>query len=90
MPVGTQASVKGALPKDLKEVVKASIILGNTYHLNLRPGIEVIRKAGGLAKFTNWNGPNLTDSGGFQVFSLSKNSKIYQIRHNLKHFEART
>ena len=76
MPVGTQASVKGILPKDLKEVVKASIILGNTYHLNLRPGIEVIRKAGGLAKFMNWNGPILTDSGGFQVFSLAKLRKL--------------
>ncbi len=72
MPVGTQATVKGILPRDLKEVVQCPIILGNTYHLNLRPGVEVIEKAGGVAKFMNWDGPVLTDSGGFQVFSLSK------------------
>lgn len=72
MPVGTQATVKGILPRDLTKVVKASIILGNTYHLNLRPGLEVIREAGGLARFMNWDGPILTDSGGFQVFSLAK------------------
>ena len=72
MPVGTQATVKGLLPRDLEGVVRCPIILGNTYHLNLRPGVEVIKKAGGLARFMNWNGPVLTDSGGFQVFSLSK------------------
>lgn len=76
MPVGTQATVKGTLPIDLKEVVQAPIILGNTYHLNLRPGVEVIRNAGGLSRFMNWGGPVLTDSGGFQVFSLSKLRKI--------------
>jgi len=76
MPVGTQATVKGILPRDLTEVVKASIILGNTYHLNLRPGVEVIREAGGLARFMNWDGPILTDSGGFQVFSLAKLRKL--------------
>ena len=76
MPVGTQATVKGTLPGDLHEVVKCPIILGNTYHLNLRPGVEVVRQAGGLSKFMNWNGPVLTDSGGFQVFSLSKLRKI--------------
>ncbi|MBT3666407.1 MAG: tRNA guanosine(34) transglycosylase Tgt [Opitutae bacterium] len=76
MPVGTQATVKGILPRDLNEVVKASIILGNTYHLNLRPGVEVIREAGGLARFMNWDGPILTDSGGFQVFSLAKLRKL--------------
>ena len=76
MPVGTQATVKGTLPRDLKESVKCPIILGNTYHLNLRPGVEVIHKAGGLNKFMNWHGPVLTDSGGFQVFSLSKLRKI--------------
>ena len=65
MPVGTQATVKGILPGDLTDVVKASIILGNTYHLNLRPGVEVIREAGGLARFMKWDGPILTDSGGF-------------------------
>ena len=57
-------------------MIKASIILGNTYHLNLRPGVEVIREAGGLASFMNWNGPMLTDSGGFQVFSLAKLRKL--------------
>ena len=76
MPVGTQATVKGTLPRDLREVVKCPIILGNTYHLNLRPGVGIVRKAGGISKFMNWNGPVLTDSGGFQVFSLSKLRKI--------------
>jgi queuine tRNA-ribosyltransferase len=76
MPVGTQATVKGILPRDLNEVVKASMILGNTYHLNLRPGVEVIREAGGLARFMDWDGPILTDSGGFQVFSLAKLRKL--------------
>ncbi|OUU23703.1 MAG: tRNA guanosine(34) transglycosylase Tgt [Verrucomicrobia bacterium TMED44] len=78
MPVGTQATVKGTLPRDLQQVVKCPIILGNTYHLNLRPGVEIIRQAGGLSKFMNWQGPVLTDSGGFQVFSLSKLRKIDQ------------
>ena len=76
MPVGTQATVKGVLPRDLREVVQAPIILGNTYHLNLRPGVDVVRKAGGLSDFMKWGGPVLTDSGGFQVFSLSKLRKI--------------
>ena len=76
MPVGTQATVKGLLPIDLTEVVRAPIILGNTYHLNLRPGVEIIRDGGGLSRFMNWNGPVLTDSGGFQVFSLSKLRKV--------------
>jgi queuine tRNA-ribosyltransferase len=76
MPVGTQATVKGVMPRDLREVVKTPIILGNTYHLNLRPGVEVISKAGGLSKFMNWDGPVLTDSGGFQVFSLSNLRKV--------------
>ena len=76
MPVGTQATVKGTLPRDIKDVVRAPIILGNTYHLNLRPGVDVVRKAGGLSDFMNWGGPVLTDSGGFQVFSLSKLRKI--------------
>ena len=76
MPVGTQATVKGLLPADLREVVRSPIILGNTYHLNLRPGVEIISDAGGLSRFMNWNGPVLTDSGGFQVFSLSKLRKV--------------
>jgi queuine tRNA-ribosyltransferase len=76
MPVGTQATVKGTLPRDLRDVIKCPIILGNTYHLNLRPGVNTVQKAGGLNKFMNWGGPVLTDSGGFQVFSLSKLRKI--------------
>ena len=70
MPVGTQASVKGMSPDELKDV-KAGIILGNTYHLYLRPGHELIHRAGGLHRFMNWDRPILTDSGGFQVFSLA-------------------
>lgn len=70
MPVGTLAAVKTLSPKDLKEV-GAQIVLANTYHLHLRPGEKLIKKAGGLHKFMNWNKPILTDSGGFQVFSLS-------------------
>lgn len=75
MPVGTQATVKGVYPRDLKEA-GASIILSNTYHLFIRPGDEIVKKAGGLHKFMNWDGPILTDSGGFQVFSLTKLNKI--------------
>jgi len=75
MPVGTLATVKTLTPPDLLEL-GAQIILGNTYHLYLRPGLEIIRKAGGLHRFMNWSGPLLTDSGGFQVFSLTKNRKI--------------
>ena len=75
MPVGTQATVKGVLPKDLKEV-GSQIILSNTYHLYMRPGDDLVRRAGGLHKFMNWDRPILTDSGGFQVFSLSSLNKI--------------
>jgi len=71
MPVGTQGTVKALTPEHLREI-GAQIILGNTYHLNLRPGSELIRDLGGLHKFMGWNGPILTDSGGFQVFSLAK------------------
>ena len=70
MPVGTQGSVKAIEPRELREV-GAQIILGNTYHLYLRPGVELIEKTGGLHGFVGWNGPMLTDSGGYQVFSLS-------------------
>ncbi len=70
MPVGTQATVKSMTPEELKEDVKAQIILGNTYHLFLRPGSKLIREAGGLHKFMNWDRAILTDSGGYQVFSL--------------------
>lgn len=76
MPVGTIGSVKAVTQQDLKEDVKAQIILGNTYHLYLRPGTEILEQAGGLHKFMNWDGPILTDSGGYQVYSLSKNRKI--------------
>lgn len=71
MPVGTQATVKAITPRDLEEM-EAQIILANTYHLYLRPGHELVKEAGGLHKFMNWNGPILTDSGGFQVFSLAE------------------
>lgn len=75
MPVGTQGTVKAMKPEDISEM-GAGIILGNTYHLYLRPGHEIIREAGGLHKFMNWNGAILTDSGGFQVFSLGAMRKI--------------
>lgn len=75
MPVGTQATVKGVLPNTLEEI-GSQIILSNTYHLYMRPGDELIAKAGGLHKFMNWRGPILTDSGGFQVFSLSSLNNI--------------
>ncbi|MDE3066033.1 MAG: tRNA guanosine(34) transglycosylase Tgt [Verrucomicrobiota bacterium] len=75
MPVGTQASVKALDPRELREM-GAQIILGNTYHLNLRPGLDILRAAGGLHQFMNWDRPILTDSGGYQVFSLAKIRKI--------------
>ena len=75
IPVGTQASVKAVSPRELREL-EAQIILGNTYHLFVRPGIEVIRHFGGLHRFMNWRGPILTDSGGYQIFSLAKLRKI--------------
>ncbi|MCP5536520.1 MAG: tRNA guanosine(34) transglycosylase Tgt [Akkermansiaceae bacterium] len=76
MPVGTQGMVKTLSPDELVDIVDAHIILGNTYHLYLRPGLEVIRKMGGLHKFSTWEKPILTDSGGFQVWSLAKLRKI--------------
>src|SRR5438132_1557369 len=75
IPVGTQASIKAVSPRELREL-EAQIILGNTYHLFVRPGIEVIRHFGGLHRFMNWRGPILTDSGGYQIFSLAKLRKI--------------
>ena len=76
MPVGTVGSVKGVHMRELRDDIDAKIILGNTYHLYLRPGLEVLRNAGGLHKFNSWERPILTDSGGFQVFSLSANRKL--------------
>jgi queuine tRNA-ribosyltransferase len=76
MAVGTAGTVKGVHQPELKDDVKAQIILGNTYHLYLRPGMDIMQKAGGLHKFMNWNGPILTDSGGYQVYSLSGRRKI--------------
>ena len=76
MPVGTLGSVKGVHMHELEEDIKAQIILGNTYHLYLRPGMEIIEQAGGLHKFNGWKKPILTDSGGFHVFSLSSNRKL--------------
>lgn len=76
MPVGTAGTVKGVHQHELRDDVKAQIILGNTYHLYLRPGMDIIGRAGGLHKFNGWDRPILTDSGGFQVFSLSSNRKL--------------
>jgi tRNA-guanine transglycosylase len=76
MPVGTLGSVKAVHLHELKDDIKAQIILGNTYHLYLRPGLEILRQAGGLHKFNGWDRPILTDSGGFQVFSLSDRRKL--------------
>jgi len=76
MPVGTAGTVKGILQRDLYEDIDAKIILGNTYHLYLRPGTEILRLAGGLHSFMSWDRPILTDSGGYQVFSLSDNRKL--------------
>ncbi len=76
MPVGTAGTVKGVHQQELVNDIKAQIILGNTYHLYLRPGIDLINKAGGLHKFINWQKPILTDSGGYQVFSLADNRKL--------------
>ena len=76
MPVGTVGSVKGVHQKELHDDINAKIILGNTYHLYLRPGMDVIKAAGGLHKFIGWDRNILTDSGGFQVFSLAENRKI--------------
>src|SRR5438445_12286208 len=75
MPIGTQGAVKGVSPQELREL-HAQIILGNAYHLFVRPGLDVIKHFGGLHKFMNWNGPILTDSGGYQIFSLAKLRKI--------------
>ncbi|MBO5547074.1 MAG: tRNA guanosine(34) transglycosylase Tgt [Bacteroidales bacterium] len=76
MPVGTVGSVKGVYHRDLREDIRAEIILGNTYHLYLRPGLDTLRAAGGLHRFESWDRPILTDSGGFQVFSLSPIRKL--------------
>lgn len=76
MPVGTVGSVKGVYHRDLEDDIGAEIILGNTYHLYLRPGLDIIRQAGGLHKFISWNKPILTDSGGYQVFSLAQCRKL--------------
>ncbi len=78
MPVGTVGSVKSVHQRELKEDIHAQIILGNTYHLYLRPGTDILYRAGGLHKFINWDRPILTDSGGYQVFSLSQTRKIHE------------
>ena len=83
MPVGTQGTVKAVSPRELREM-EAQIILGNTYHLFVRPGLEVIRQFGGLHRFISWNGPILTDSGGYQIFSLAK---IRRITEEGAHFQ---
>ncbi|MDE7152040.1 MAG: tRNA-guanine transglycosylase, partial [Candidatus Amulumruptor sp.] len=76
MPVGTVGSVKAVHQRELADDIKAQIILGNTYHLYLRPGMDIIGRAGGLHRFNGWDKPILTDSGGFQVFSLADNRKL--------------
>ena len=76
MPVGTAATVKGLFHRDVRDEAKAQIILANTYHLYLRPGMEIIERAGGVHRFSTWEGPMLTDSGGFQVFSLAACRKL--------------
>lgn len=78
MPVGTCGAMKGVHMRELRDDIKAQIILGNTYHLYLRPGTEILHKAGGLHRFGGWDRPILTDSGGFQVFSLSGNRKLVE------------
>lgn len=76
MPVGTVGSVKAVSQQSLHDDIQAQIILGNTYHLNLRPGTYILQKAGGLHKFIGWDKPILTDSGGYQVYSLAANRKL--------------
>ena len=76
MPVGTAGTVKAVHIRDVDEDVKARIILGNTYHLYLRPGLDILREAGGLHKFNGWKKPILTDSGGYQVYSLTDRRKM--------------
>ena len=76
MPVGTAATVKGIFHRDVRDEARAQIILANTYHLYLRPGMEIIERAGGVHRFSTWEGPMLTDSGGFQVFSLAACRKL--------------
>mgnify|MGYP006289805575 FL=1 len=78
MPVGTLGTVKGVNPRELKEAVESPMLLANTYHLFLRPGTEILKSAGGIHNFINWNRPVLSDSGGYQVFSLSQNRKLTQ------------
>src|SRR6266699_5559930 len=75
IPVGTQGSVKAVSPRELRHL-NAQIVLGNTYHLFVRPGLDVLKHFGGLHRFMSWNGPILTDSGGYQIFSLAKLRKI--------------
>ena len=76
MPVGTAGAVKAVHMREVKDDIKAQIILGNTYHLYLRPGLDILAKAGGLHKFNGWSGPILTDSGGYQVYSLTERRKL--------------
>lgn len=91
VPVGTQGTVKAVSPRDLKEM-GAEVVLANTYHLHLRPGEELIKKLGGLSKFMSWNGPTMTDSGGFQVFSLGVGKEgggVKFLREESKGFKSR-
>ena len=87
MPVGTAGTVKGVHQRELKEDIHAQIILGNTYHLYLRPGTTLLEKAGGLHRFIGWDKPILTDSGGYQVFSLSDIHQKPLLYHHLSFVE---
>lgn len=87
MPVGTRAGVNNMMPKELQEAGSQIILGGNTYHMLCAPGMEVIEKSGGMHRFMGWHGPMLTDSGGFQVFSLSKNKEICTIDEEGAHFK---
>lgn len=78
MPVGTAGTVKAVHQRELADDIKAQIILGNTYHLYLRPGLDILEKAGGLHRFNGWNKPILTDSGGYQVYSLANQRKLIE------------
>ncbi|MBU1628879.1 MAG: tRNA-guanine transglycosylase, partial [Gammaproteobacteria bacterium] len=87
MPVGTMAFVNHLTPRDLKDIQSQIILGGNTYHMLCAPGLDIIKHNGGMHRFMAWDKPMLTDSGGFQVFSLSKNGKICTIDHEGGHFK---
>lgn len=89
VPVGTKATVKGLTPQDLKEA-GVQLLFGNTYHLHLRPGEDLVKKFGGISKFMSWNGPTISDSGGFQVFSLGKIVRLSHVSDDARLFDSKT